>query len=68
VPTFLTAIFDPVDEAEAVALASGVRGCAYCGGLGHRIAECPKLKTENREQEARRKDWFGAAGGIGAEY
>jgi ATP-dependent RNA helicase DDX41 len=68
VPTFLTAIHDPIEEMEAVAQASGVKGCAYCGGLGHRIAECPKLRAENQTQQAARKDWFGAKGGVGAEY
>lgn len=68
VPTFLTAIHDPIEEMEAVAAASGVKGCAYCGGLGHRIAECPKLRAENQQQQAQRKDWFGAKGGVGAEY
>eukprot|EP00172_Hildenbrandia_rubra_P004353 Plantae.Rhodophyta-Hildenbrandia_rubra.ctg8617.p2 GENE.Plantae.Rhodophyta-Hildenbrandia_rubra.ctg8617~~Plantae.Rhodophyta-Hildenbrandia_rubra.ctg8617.p2 ORF type:complete len:625 (-),score=123.52 Plantae.Rhodophyta-Hildenbrandia_rubra.ctg8617:395-2269(-) len=24
----------------------GVKGCAYCGGLGHRINACPKLEAE----------------------
>eukprot|EP00871_Galdieria_phlegrea_P001851 jgi/Galph1/2667/GphlegSOOS_G1354.1 len=24
----------------------GVRGCAYCGGLGHRVTTCPKLESE----------------------
>ncbi|KAI0244412.1 DEAD-box ATP-dependent RNA helicase 35, partial [Massospora cicadina] len=27
-------------------------GCTYCGGLGHRISECPKLEAHNRTQTA----------------
>merc|ERR1719487_1820035 len=27
----------------------GVKGCAYCGGLGHRIAQCPKLETTRQK-------------------
>merc|ERR1719427_2161557 len=23
----------------------GERGCTYCGGLGHRITDCPKLES-----------------------
>ncbi|KAJ8906363.1 hypothetical protein NDN08_002856 [Rhodosorus marinus] len=36
-----------LDEEEIAAQdVGGVRGCAYCGGLGHRVTECPKLETE----------------------
>lgn len=27
------------------------RGCSYCGGLGHRITDCPKLEA-HRNKEA----------------
>ncbi|KAJ1606936.1 abstrakt protein SF II helicase [Cryptosporidium canis] len=30
----------------------GVRGCAYCGGLGHRIAQCTKLQELQRRTQA----------------
>ena len=29
---------------------SDERGCAYCGGLGHRITECPKLEAMQTKQ------------------
>lgn len=66
VPPFLLAIDDPVERMQALADASGTRGCAYCGGLGHRIAQCPKLESQNREAERGRRDYFGA-GGFGGE-
>lgn len=47
-------------------LVSGTKGCAYCGGLGHRIADCPKLRNDTREQARKRQDHFGG-GGFGAE-
>jgi ATP-dependent RNA helicase DDX41 len=37
----------------------GVRGCAYCGGLGHRVQGCPKLQAEKLKAHA-------ASGGGGA--
>lgn len=30
----------------------GVKGCAFCGGLGHRIAQCPKLDSQKNKQNA----------------
>lgn len=26
------------------------KGCAYCGGLGHRITECPKLEAVQQKK------------------
>jgi ATP-dependent RNA helicase DDX41 len=62
----LQALHDPLEEMEALAAASGIKGCAYCGGLGHRIADCPKLRSESKAQERSKKDYFGS-GGFGGE-
>jgi ATP-dependent RNA helicase DDX41 len=37
VPPVLALLEDPMEAAEAAAAANGTKGCAYCGGLGHRI-------------------------------
>ncbi|KAH8739750.1 abstrakt protein SF II helicase and Znknuckle C2HC [Cryptosporidium ryanae] len=43
----------------------GVRGCAYCGGLGHRIAQCPKLlELQRRTQSGGQRDPIS----LGARY
>jgi ATP-dependent RNA helicase DDX41 len=56
-----------MEEAEELAKASGVKGCAYCGGLGHRISECPKLEHQKSQAIAgTRRDYFGS-GGYGGE-
>jgi len=57
VPPVLLAIEDP---AEAAGLGSGAGaaadgGCSFCGGLGHRITDCPKLEQQRR-QAGPRKD------------
>ena len=26
------------------------KGCSYCGGLGHRITECPKLESVQQKK------------------
>eukprot|EP00177_Eucheuma_denticulatum_P002851 GFKZ01005114.1.p1 GENE.GFKZ01005114.1~~GFKZ01005114.1.p1 ORF type:complete len:632 (-),score=77.01 GFKZ01005114.1:1150-3045(-) len=44
------ALYELVPDAGAIGNAAadvgGVRGCAYCGGLGHRVQECPNLEKE----------------------
>lgn len=40
-------------------------GCSYCGGLGHRITECPKLDSAtNKQQASMGRDMLGD-GGVG---
>lgn len=66
VPPVLQALHDPMDELRELEAASGTRGCVYCGGLGHRIADCPKLRADTRDAGRKQKDHFGS-GGFGAE-
>lgn len=67
IPPVLATLDDPMEEAEELARASGVKGCAYCGGLGHRISECPKLEHQKSQAIAgTRRDYFGS-GGYGGE-
>ncbi|KAI7869399.1 P-loop containing nucleoside triphosphate hydrolase protein [Spinellus fusiger] len=44
VPPFLAAMDDP---SEKYGLSGG---CTFCGGLGHRINDCPKLEQQRRQQ------------------
>ncbi|XP_076921755.1 DEAD-box ATP-dependent RNA helicase 35 [Bidens hawaiensis] len=63
IPPVLAELNDPMDDVEALTDMSGVKGCAYCGGLGHRIRECPKLEHQKTQQIASsRKDYFGSGG------
>lgn len=63
IPPVLAELNDPMEDAEAIANASGVKGCAYCGGLGHRIRDCPKLEHQKSQQIASsRRDYFGSGG------
>eukprot|EP00897_Mesotaenium_endlicherianum_P001139 jgi/Mesen1/11025/ME000098S10417 len=67
IPPVLATLDDPMEEAEELAKASGVKGCTFCGGLGHRISECPKLEQQQTQAIAgARKDYFGS-GGYGGE-
>ncbi|CDY39973.1 BnaC06g40510D [Brassica napus] len=63
IPPVLAELKDPMEEAENIANASGVKGCAYCGGLGHRIRDCPKLEQQKSVAISNsRKDYFGSGG------
>lgn len=57
VPEFLMRLsgdvagFSAMGQASSSALNIGAgQGCVYCGGLGHRILDCPKLESERRKQ------------------
>ncbi|KAI8512518.1 DEAD (Asp-Glu-Ala-Asp) box polypeptide 41 [Branchiostoma belcheri] len=47
-------------ESEKYLELRGERGCAYCGGLGHRITDCPKLEAMQNKQASNigRRDYL----------
>ncbi|KIM28687.1 hypothetical protein M408DRAFT_23360 [Serendipita vermifera MAFF 305830] len=50
VPAFLQSVEDP-----RIAQGGSLKGCAVCGGLGHTVANCPKLEdTQRRTMAAHR--------------
>ncbi|CAH9111561.1 unnamed protein product [Cuscuta epithymum] len=63
IPPVLAELETPGENDDAITNASGVKGCAYCGGLGHRISDCPKLEHQKSQQIAnQRRDYFGSGG------
>lgn len=67
IPPVLAELDDPMEN-DAITSASGVKGCAYCGGLGHRIQGCPKLEHQRGQAIAgSRRDYFGSKGGYTGE-
>lgn len=40
----------------------GYGGCAYCGGLGHRIMDCPKFQSQQTKQRPGRMAQDGSGG------
>jgi len=70
VPPVLAAIQDPFADDGGAAGGNGVggvRGCAFCGGLGHRIADCPKRDKDARRLGAGQRDMLIGGGGYGGE-
>lgn len=65
IPPVLQAIEDPMEKMGEIEIVSGQKGCAYCGGLGHRMQDCPKLRTESRQ--AQKKHTHHEGGGFRAE-
>lgn len=71
----LTVFADDYDVVAYTQEIGGVRGCAYCGGLGHRIGQCPKLESQKRQtQGSTGKDYltsgsrYGGTGKYGGEW
>lgn len=66
VPPVLQALDDPDDDLVNV---GGVKGCAFCGALGHRITECPRLDKDARRLGAKKKDVLVSGGaGYGGDW
>ena len=71
IPPVLATIEDPMDQAGADEL---TKGCQFCGGLGHRVATCPKLEAHRMKQimGTSRDDLAGTAsagfGGAGTDW
>ncbi|RKO98710.1 LOW QUALITY PROTEIN: hypothetical protein CXG81DRAFT_30392 [Caulochytrium protostelioides] len=59
IPPVLQALDDPTDQFDAAAANTE---CGFCGGLGHRITQCPKLLAKNRAQMASQREGFGGSG------
>lgn len=59
VPPFLLAL---ESDSEKFLQIGEDRGCSYCGGLGHRITNCPKLEALQNKQASSvgRKDYLAA--------
>ncbi|KDR18857.1 ATP-dependent RNA helicase abstrakt [Zootermopsis nevadensis] len=57
VPPFLAAL---QSENEKYLELGDERGCSYCGGLGHRITDCPKLEAIQNKQASNigRRDYL----------
>lgn len=63
----MQAIEDPVEmmqqqEGAAPGGPAAPQGCAYCGGLGHTVKNCPKLHAESRQAQQRHRPERGARG------
>ena len=65
VPPVLQALNDPDDD---IIDMGGLKGCAFCGGLGHRITNCPKLDKDARRIGAGKKDSLVQNAGYGGDW
>lgn len=62
VPAFLQEL---CSETEKLLDLGDSQGCSYCGGLGHRITDCPKLEAVQNKQASNigRKDYISNTAG-----
>ncbi|KAF8969289.1 DEAD-box ATP-dependent RNA helicase 35 [Entomortierella lignicola] len=49
VPPVLEALEDPLEKYKDLGV---VGGCGYCGGLGHRVTDCPKLEQQQKSKNS----------------
>lgn len=54
IPEFLLSIEDPRAKH-----GGSLKGCPVCGGLGHGLADCPKLQEAQRRTQAAQKQYSG---------
>ncbi|CAH0520782.1 unnamed protein product [Peronospora belbahrii] len=72
VPPVLKVLEDPYEDLEragdGLSNATGTKGCAFCGGLGHRITDCPKVDSQVRKIGAGKRDFLaGKSEGYGGD-
>lgn len=55
-----TEYLQELSNKRGVGVLTGERGCTFCGGLGHRITDCPKLEAMQTKQVTNigRKDYL----------
>ena len=62
------ALEDPTEGLYGFQRQSGAKeGCTICGGLGHRVADCPKFLSQKNKQLGQVRvgmSDFGGAGGF----
>lgn len=58
----------PCDVFFAGTQVDGVKGCAFCGGLGHRITNCPKIDTTAKQKAGAQRDVLADTGGYGGDW
>eukprot|EP00944_MAST-04C_sp_MAST-4C-sp1_P007009 g7009.t1 len=63
-PPILNMLVDPTDQGRIDGAPTGGMACAFCGGLGHRISNCPKIQKDQRKlnpagRDAMRTDGHG---------
>merc|ERR1719352_2197773 len=63
IPPFLKDLEPPGGFREV----GGVKGCAYCGGLGHRVTNCPKLEATRQKTGQQAQDFLTSGARYEAE-
>ena len=63
IPPVLMIMEDPLENVQRE---DGVKGCSFCGGLGHSIVDCPKIDKDARR--VTRKDALASGDGYGGDW
>ena len=65
IPPVLMIMDDPLEN---VTNSNGTKGCAFCGGLGHSIVDCPKIDKDARRVAGGHKDAIASGDGYGGDW
>ena len=63
IPPVLMIMEDPLENVQRE---DGVKGCSFCGGLGHSIVDCPKIDKDAKR--VTRKDALASGDGYGGDW
>ena len=65
IPPVLMIMDDPLEN---IVRSDGTQGCAFCGGLGHSIVDCPKIDKDARRVAGGHKDALASGDGYGGDW
>ena len=60
---YIPPVLMALEESDVETKDGADKGCSFCGGLGHRITNCPKLEKDARKIVAEKKDFVTRRGG-----
>lgn len=68
IPVFLQELEQLQAKQKEIEEKTGIKGCSFCGGLGHRISNCPKAESAKLKQMRSNSLMLGRESGYRSNY